>query len=139
VAAAPILFDSFARIGERPAPLPHAPRGALFSTSAKLPPPLRHFRPSGTVASDSASPPLRIMFPPNNSRVELTSLDGKPDPLALKISGGVEPLTVLVNGLPTTARTERRTLFVDPDGPGFIRLTVIDARGAADSVMVRLQ
>ena len=49
------------------------------------------------------------MFPPNNSRVELTSLDGKPDPLALKISGGVEPLTVLVNGLPTTARTERRT------------------------------
>jgi penicillin-binding protein 1C len=139
VAAAPILFDAFARTGEKSAPLPHAPRGALFSTSAKLPPPLRHFRPNGTVASDSGSPPLRIMFPPNNSRVELTSLDGKPDPLALKISGGVEPLTVLVNGLPTTARADRRTLFVDPDGPGFLRLTVIDARGAADSVMVRLQ
>jgi len=138
VVAAPILFDAFARTGEKPAPLPHAPRGTLFSTSAKLPPPLRHFRPNGTVASDSASP-LRIMFPPNNSRLELTSLDGKPDPLALKIAGGVEPLTVLVNGLPTTARTERRTLFVDPDGPGFLRLTVIDARGAADSVMVRLQ
>jgi penicillin-binding protein 1C len=104
-----------------------------------LPPPLRHFRPNGTVASDSGSPPLRIVFPPNNSRVELTSLDGKPDPLALKISGGVEPLTVLVNGLPTTARVDRRTLFVAPDGPGFLRLTVIDARGAADSVMVRLQ
>jgi penicillin-binding protein 1C len=104
-----------------------------------LPPPLRHFRPNGTVASDSGSPPLRIMFPPNNSRVELTSLDGKPDPLALKISGGVEPLTVLVNGLPTTARADRRTLFVAPDGPGFLRLTVIDAKGAADSVIVRLQ
>jgi penicillin-binding protein 1C len=139
VAAAPILFDAFARTGEKSVPLPHAPRGALFSTSAKLPPPLRHFRPNGTVASDSGSPPLRIMFPPNNSRVELTSLDGKPDPLALKISGGVEPLTVLVNGLPTTARADRRTLFVAPDGPGFLRLTVIDARGAADSVMVRLQ
>jgi penicillin-binding protein 1C len=139
VAAAPILFDAFARFGEKPAPLPHAPRGVLFATSAKLPPPLRHFRPNGTLASDSATPPLRIMFPPNNARVELTAIDGKPDPLALKISGGVEPLTVLLNGAPAPARADRRTLFVEPDGPGFLRLTVIDARGSADSVMVRLQ
>jgi penicillin-binding protein 1C len=48
-------------------------------------------------------------------------------------------LTVLVNGLPASARGNRRTLFVEPDGPGFLRLTVIDAKGAADSVMVRLQ
>ncbi len=139
VAAAPILFDAFARTGEKPSPLLPAPRGALFSTSGKLPPPLRNFRPNGVVAGDNTSAPLRIAFPPNNSRVELTTYDGKPDPLALKITGGVEPLTVLVNGLPTAARAERRTLFVDPDGPGFMRLTVIDARGAADSVMVRLQ
>lgn len=139
VAAAPILFDAFARLGQPAAPLQHAPRGAVFSTSAKLPPPLRHFRPNGVVASDSASPPLRIMFPPNNARLELTTFEGKTDPLALKITGGVEPLTVLVNGAPTAARVDRRTLFVDPDGPGFLRLTVIDARGAADSVMVRLQ
>ena len=91
------------------------------------------------VAGDSAAPPLRILFPPNGSRVELATSDGKPDPLALKIAGGVEPLTVLVNGLPATARADRRTLFVEPDGPGFVRLTVIDAKGAADSVMVRLQ
>ena len=38
------------------------------------------------------------MFPPNNSRVELTSLDGKLDPVALKISGGVEPLIVVAEG-----------------------------------------
>jgi penicillin-binding protein 1C len=30
-------------------------------------------------------------------------------------------------------------VFFTPDGPGFVRLTVMDARGAADSVMVRLQ
>jgi penicillin-binding protein 1C len=30
-------------------------------------------------------------------------------------------------------------LFWQADGPGFVRLTVMDARGAADSVMVRLQ
>jgi penicillin-binding protein 1C len=29
--------------------------------------------------------------------------------------------------------------FFEPDGPGFVRLTVIDAKGATDSVMVRLQ
>ena len=46
---------------------------------------------------------------------------------------------MLVNGAPASARADRRTLFVDPDGPGFLRLTVIDARGSADSVMVRLQ
>ena len=33
----------------------------------------------------------------------------------------------------------RRHLFVAPDGPGFLRLTVMDAKGAADSVVVRMQ
>ncbi len=139
VAAAPILFDAFARTGEKPAPLAPAPHGALFSTSGKLPVPLRNFRPQGVVAGDCTAQPLRIAFPPNNSRVELTTFDGKPDPLALKIAGGVEPLTVLVNGVPAAVRADRRTLFVEPDGLGFLRLTVIDAKGAADSVMVRLQ
>jgi penicillin-binding protein 1C len=139
VTAAPILFDAFARFEEKPVPLPRPPRGVVFATNAKLPPPLRHFRPNGAVASDSKSPPLRIMFPPDNARLELTTFSGKPDALAVKISGGVEPLTVLVNGAPVSARADRRTLFVDPDGPGFMRLTVIDARGAADSVIVRLQ
>ena len=59
--------------------------------------------------------------------------------MALKIAGGVEPLTVLVNGVPRRRAAGRRTLFFEPDGPGFVRLTVIDAKGAADSVMVRLQ
>jgi penicillin-binding protein 1C len=30
-------------------------------------------------------------------------------------------------------------VFYQPDGPGFIRLTVMDAKGATDSVVVRLQ
>jgi penicillin-binding protein 1C len=33
----------------------------------------------------------------------------------------------------------RHTLFFDPEGPGFVRLTVMDSSGATDSVMVRLQ
>jgi penicillin-binding protein 1C len=59
--------------------------------------------------------------------------------VALIISGGAAPLTVLVNGIPLGAASTRRTVFFTPDGPGFVRLTVMDAKGSADSVMVRLQ
>jgi penicillin-binding protein 1C len=138
-AAAPILFDAFARTGKLPAALPAAPKGVLVAATAKLPPPLQRFRPSG-LGGDSAEPLLRIMFPPNGARLELASdTAGKPDPVALKVVGGSGPLTVLVNGLPLPDTTRGRTLFFEPEGPGFVRLTVIDGRGATDSVMVRLQ
>ena len=138
-AAAPILFDAFARSGKLPAPLPAAPPGVLFASNAKLPPPLQRFRPSG-LASDAAEPPLRILFPPNGARLELAASEhGGIDPLALKMSGGAAPLTVLINGVPLGSAGPKRTVFFTPDGPGFVRLTVMDAKGAADSVMVRLQ
>jgi penicillin-binding protein 1C len=56
-----------------------------------------------------------------------------------KSKGHEKPLTVLVNGLPVASARGRRGLFFDPDGPGFLRLTVMDATGAADSVVVRIQ
>jgi penicillin-binding protein 1C len=46
---------------------------------------------------------------------------------------------VMVNGVPLPRNRGRHTLFFQPDGPGFVRLTVMDARGLSDSVMVRLQ
>jgi penicillin-binding protein 1C len=39
-------------------------------------------------------------------------------------------LTVLVNGLPLPAAAGRRNLSFEPQGPGFVRLTVVDGRGA---------
>ena len=87
VAAAPILFDAFARSGQGTSPLQPAPKGVLFASTAKLPLPLRHFRPNGAVASDNGASPLRITYPPNNARVELALSDGKPDPLALEDRG----------------------------------------------------
>jgi penicillin-binding protein 1C len=138
VAAAPILFDAFARTGKLPAMLPSAPKGALMAATGKLPPPLQRFRP-GVLAGEGGEPQLRIMFPPNGARLELAGDAGKPDPIALKVTGGVGPLTVLVNGQPLSASPGRRTLFFEPEGPGFVRLTVMDANGATDSVMVRLQ
>ena len=65
--------------------------------------------------------------------------DAEGTDMALKISGGVQPLTLLVNGVPRPAQAGQRTLFFTPDGPGFARLTVMDARGVADSVVVRIE
>jgi penicillin-binding protein 1C len=139
-AAAPILFDAFARTGSLPAALPAAPRGTLVAANNRLPPPLQRFRQNG-VAGEGADTQVRIMFPPNGARLELAnSGDGRPEPIALKLTGGVGPLTVLVNGMPVDAPSGRRnTVFFEPDGPGFVRLTVIDATGSTDSVLVRLQ
>src|SRR6202022_3694209 len=54
-AAAPILFDAFARIGKLPVALPNPPKGALAAANGKLPPPLQRFRPGG-VAAESGAP-----------------------------------------------------------------------------------
>jgi penicillin-binding protein 1C len=138
-AAAPILFDAFARTGALPAPLAAAPAGTHLAATGKLPPPQQRFRP-GRLPGEDAEPPLRIMFPPDGARLELANApDGKPDPIPLKVSGGAGSLTVLVDGVPLPAEPGRRTLFFEPGGPGFVRLTVMDAKGATDSVMVRLQ
>ena len=135
-AAAPILFDAFARTGHPLQPLARAPKGVIFASTDKLPPPLQRFGPAGL--QNALAEPPRIMFPPNGARLELTG-GARPDPLALKVSGGLNPLTVMVNGVPLHRETGRHTLFFRPDGPGFARLTVMDARGLSDSVLVRIQ
>jgi penicillin-binding protein 1C len=139
VTAAPILFDAFARLGQPLEPLPPAPKGALIATTAKLPPPLQRFA-SREAAGEAMSRKVHIVFPPDGASLELSAARGElPDPIAIKIAGGTPPLNVLLNGMPLAARKSARTLFFAPDGPGFVRLTVTDATGAADSVVVRLQ
>jgi penicillin-binding protein 1C len=133
-AAAPILFDAFARSGQPIAPLPRAPKGTLIAATAKLPPPLQRFRFAD--APGQGTQPLRIQFPPDGARLELAETT---EPLALKIAGGAQPLTVLLNGVPLPIQAGQRTVLFQPDGPGFLRLTVTDAKGAADSVLVRVQ
>ncbi len=134
--AAPILFDAFARTGLTPASLPRPPKGAIVSATDRLPPPLQRFSPD--VAPGEARERPRIMFPPDGARLELAG-GSAPDPVALKIAGGRGALTVMVNGVPLPHNRGHHTLFFRPDGPGFVRLTVMDARGLSDSVMVRLQ
>jgi penicillin-binding protein 1C len=59
--------------------------------------------------------------------------------MPVKISGGALPITMLVNGISVGEIDGRRQRLIDPPGPGFARLTVIDATGAADTVVVRIQ
>src|SRR5208283_3078032 len=117
--------------------LPRAPDGVLMTASARLPPPLRHFQPGDHVAAAAAAK-LHILFPPDGARLELRTTDNKPDPVPLKVTAAIAPLTVLVNGIPVRDQP-RGSLFFQPEGPGFARVTVIDASGAADSVVVRVE
>jgi penicillin-binding protein 1C len=138
-AAAPILFDAFARTDRPFVPLSAAPNGTVLAPNPKLPPPLRRFRPHELGTEPGALPP-RITFPPNGARLERAAAPaGGSEPLPLTVSGGVLPVTVLVNGVPIGSTRGRPTMLWEPDGPGFVRLTVMDAHGATDSVMVRVQ
>jgi penicillin-binding protein 1C len=138
-AAAPILFDAFARLGKTLAPLPAAPKGALFASNARLPLPLQRFR-AGTLPSGDRGPPVKIVFPPHGARLEASAgEDGMSAGVALKFSGGVKPITVMVDGLPVRAAGDRRMVFIPTPGPGFVRLTVVDGVGSTDSVVIRLQ
>ena len=139
-AAAPILFDAFARTGKLPAPLLKPPRGALLASNAALPLPLRRYRPMGELVRTDGEQAPRIQFPLNGSRIDAASGDGTQfSAMPVKVAGGVLPMTMLVNGVSVGAIDGRRQRLIDPPGPGFARLTVIDARGAADTVVVRIQ
>ncbi|MGX7742488.1 penicillin-binding protein 1C [Rhodopseudomonas parapalustris] len=138
VAAAPVLFDAFARSGHLRAPLPKAPRGTLVASNAKLPLPLRRFRPAGDLVRTGDDKALRIQFPLNGSRIDAVS-EASVGALPVKVAGGVLPMTVMVNGLSVGEIDGRRQRLIAPPGPGFVRLTVMDAVGAADTVVVRIQ
>jgi penicillin-binding protein 1C len=139
-AAAPILFDAFARTGKLPAPLPKAPKGTLVASNTKLPLPLRRFRPLGELVRTGGEQALRIQFPLNGSRIDAPNIgDGRFSALPVKVAGGVLPMTMLVNGVAVGEIDGRRQRLIDPPGAGFVRLTVQDATGAADTVVVRIQ
>jgi penicillin-binding protein 1C len=138
--AAPILFDAFARTGKIPAALPKAPKGALLASNTKLPLPLRRFRPVGELVRTGGDQAPHIQFPLNGSRIDVDrSNNGQFSAMPVKVAGGVLPLTMLINGISVGEIDSRRQRLVDPPGPGFARLTVIDATGATDTVVIRVQ
>ncbi len=139
-AAAPILFDAFARTGKLPVPLPKPPKGTLVASNVRLPLPLQRFRPVGELVRTGGAQAPHIQFPLNGSRIEIAGSGGpQASAMPVKVAGGVLPMTMLVNGVSVGEIDGRRQRLVDPPGPGFTRLTVIDATGAADTVVIRVQ
>lgn len=68
---------------------------------------------------------LRLLFPPPGAVV---SADGT---VVIRAMGGRRPLSFLVDGVPIGAEPARREAAWHPAGPGFYRLTILDADGAA--------
>ena len=116
--ALPIL----ARVFER---LPAAPREAL---------PTRATAAAGAEALDR----LRLTFPPPGA-VLSAGLGESAAHVTLRAAGGRRPLTFLVDGHPVPAEPARREAAWTPPGPGFYRVTVLDAAGAAARAEVRVR
>lgn len=142
-AAAPILFDAFARIGERRIPLEARPAGVLNVSGSDLPGPLKRFAEPGQprMTGPYLQRSLAIAFPPDRADVEVAEAGDSQalDPLMLKAEGGTLPLTWLADGQPIGTGTHRRDLVWQPQSRGFFKLSVIDANGQVDRVTVRLK
>ena len=137
-AAAPMLFDAFQRLSPDRVALSNAPSAALRTTGANLPPPLKRFLEPGDVAADTGylDSAVQIAFPPDRAEVEIEDADA---PVLLKAEGGVLPLTWLADGAPLPLDGNAREVVWNPRGLGFVKLSVIDARGRVDRVTVRLR
>lgn len=138
-AAAPLLFDAFRRLGAKREPLPAPPAGVLQAGGAQLPPPLKRFAEpgDGRVATGPwLEPPVLIAFPPDRSDLDVADADGI---VILKAEGGALPLTWMVNGQPIPSPSHRREVVWEPDGRGFVKLTVTDAKGRVDRSTIRLR
>ncbi|MGI9475164.1 MAG: penicillin-binding protein 1C [Hyphomicrobiaceae bacterium] len=136
-AAAPILFDAFARVSTRRVPFREAPDAVIkVAAGVDLPPPLRRFEKDLrlNIGGRYIDRPLAIAFPPDRSEVAIEPQGA----MLLKADGGVLPLTWLVDGAPVGISRDRRRMLWRPTGSGFAKVAVIDAKGRVDRVTVRL-
>ena len=133
--AAPVLFEAFSRIGPRRVPLAPQPAGVLIATTAELPPPLRRFRhPDEKVVTRDTGP--EIAFPLEGVTVDLGIKLGDPAPLVIKVRNGAPPFTFFANGVPVGRSPFSRAEAWQPDGSGFVTLSVVDSTGRSDRVTV---
>ncbi|MBP0446115.1 penicillin-binding protein 1C [Roseomonas sp. SSH11] len=84
------------------------------------------------VAAPAPLDALRLLFPPAGAVIE-------PGALTIRAAGGRRPLTFLVDGVPVAEGGARREAGWVPPGPGFYRVTVLDAAGTAASAPIRVR
>jgi penicillin-binding protein 1C len=141
--AAPILFTVFDQLPWRERRPPAPPAGVLIAANAELPAALRRFDAgairSGVTSNVAAPGAPRILFPVDGSTVALARRGEALQSLPLDADGGALPLLWLVNGQRIDSAPFRREAQWLPDGPGQVRITVIDRAGRATSSEVWLQ
>lgn len=131
--AAPVLFEAFGRVQSQPVPLPPPPPETLIVSTAGLPASLRQFRSRQSTFATAPNAP-KVRFPPDGAVLRLIGSQ-----IPLKLSSGVMPLTVLVNGKPALTDLRQREALIPLDGLGFSRISVIDATGQSASISIGLQ
>jgi len=109
----PVLARAFAL-------LPAAPREALPVRAAPAP-------------FAEAADRLRLLFPMPGAVL------AEGGAVTIRAAGGRRPLTFLVDGAPIEAERARREAGWTPPGPGFYRITVLDADGAAARAELRVR
>ncbi len=141
-AAAPVLLQAANLL---PAPQNQSsgaiPEGVWQARGARLPPSLQRFslKNAGNTHARAATiltPPLRLVFPLDDTMVEIS--EGTTE-LPLRAEGGQRPLRWLVNGEPLSSDSISREARWPITGNGFARITVQDATGASASAMAWLQ
>jgi penicillin-binding protein 1C len=142
-AAAPVLFAVFDQLPIRVTPPAPPPPGALVASNGELPAALRRFdagsEPFGLPRAAANRDGPQIVFPVNGSMLAMRRQDQGLQSLSLDAAGGALPLTWLVNGRHVDSAPFRRHAQWLPDGPGQVRITVIDGAGRAASSAVWLQ
>ncbi|MFO7546678.1 MAG: penicillin-binding transpeptidase domain-containing protein, partial [Trueperaceae bacterium] len=129
--ATPVLFEVFARLGARPAPLPPAPPGTLVvASNAELPAPLRQFG-ARLVEVDDAP---QVIFPPDGA-----ALAPLPGGIVARVERGRAPFSWFADGAPVAVGSLERETRLELEGPGFVTLSVVDADGRASRVRVELR
>ncbi len=131
--AAPILFEAFGRVKPTRAPFAMPPPETLILSTASLPAPLQRFRSRDAVFVQARNVPT-VSFPPDGA-VLRQSGEGIP----LKLHDGQLPLTVLVDGRPVLTGLRQRDVVLPMSGPGFSRISVVDAKGRSAQVQIRLE
>ena len=139
--AAPILYAVFDRLPAETEsdPLASVADGLRTAVSAPVPLGLRRFVDrDNTHMPGNASPP-RIQFPPDGAQLDLSRDDGGRGPLKLEANSGTPPYRWSVNGMPVPTPAWAAVPSWQPDGPGFVKVTVVDAAGRRASATVRVR
>jgi penicillin-binding protein 1C len=132
LSAAPVLFKIADLLSpSRPPSTAPPPSGALLVGREGLPPRLRRLEPGMPATSRVRGP--EIVYPPDEALI-----DWHGEEVPLEAIGGKQPLRWLVDGRPLQPEAPRHEVYWQPEGIGFVQLSVIDAAGRSAHSTVRL-